>query len=232
MAGALGADADAGLDGGNSAGAPGPGGLGLRRLVARMRDGLGFYEGLRKEFGEVVGFRILHRRFVVTFGARAIREVMVEKEACFEKGPAVKKMLVLKNPTTVTADGEDHRQHAGPGAAVVQEVESGRLCARDGAGGRVGRWELEGRLDAGRGAGGAGVQRRGCPGGFLRQGLGSGRGIAGANDCRDALEHGVDPGSGRGLAGEAPAGEKSCEGGGVPSDGCGDRGSGEEGEWG
>ena len=110
MAGVLGADAEAGSDRGKRAGAPGPGGLGFGRLVARMRDALGFYEGLRKKFGEVVGFRILHRRFVVTFGARAIREVMVEKEACFEKGPAVKKTLVLKNPTTVTADGEDHRR--------------------------------------------------------------------------------------------------------------------------
>lgn len=106
---------DAGVrrDGGGLSKAPGPKGPGLGRLVRRLRDGVGFYEGLRERFGDVVEFRILHRRFVAVFGADAIREVLVEKEGCFEKGPALKSTPVLKNPTTATAEGEDHRRLRG-----------------------------------------------------------------------------------------------------------------------
>ena len=89
---------------------PGPGGLGLGRLVKRVRDGLGFYGELRARYGDAVYFRILHRRFCVLFDPELIGEVLAEKEAWFEKGPAFKKTLVVKNPTTLTADGDDHRR--------------------------------------------------------------------------------------------------------------------------
>ena len=92
---------------------PGPGGLGFGRLVSRIRNGLEFYEGLRAAYGDAVYFRILHRRFCVLFDPELIGEVLVEKEGLFEKGPAFKKTLIFKNPTTLTADGEDHRRLRG-----------------------------------------------------------------------------------------------------------------------
>ncbi len=92
---------------------PGPGGLGFARLVSRIRNGLEFYEGLRATYGDAVYFRILHRRFCVLFDPDLIGEALVAKEALFEKGPAFKKTLIFKNPTTLTADGEDHRRLRG-----------------------------------------------------------------------------------------------------------------------
>ena len=92
---------------------PGPAGVGLTRLVKRLRDGLGFYEGLRSEYGEAVYFRMLHRRFCVLFDPELIAEVLVEKAGWFEKGPAFKKTLIVSGPTTLTGDGEDHRLRRG-----------------------------------------------------------------------------------------------------------------------
>ena len=87
---------------------PGPGGLGLRRLVRRMSDGAGFYEELRERYGDAVYFRMLHRRICVLSGPDEIGEVLVAKRASFHKGPIFKRMLIFDNPTSVTADGEDH----------------------------------------------------------------------------------------------------------------------------
>ena len=118
---------------------PGPRGLGLGRAVKRIHDGLGFYEGLRREYGDAVYFRILHRRFCVLFDPELISEVLVEKEGWFEKGPAFKKTLVVRNPTTLTADGEDQRRLR---RLVQPSFSRSRLVGvRGGDGGRSGRGE-------------------------------------------------------------------------------------------
>ena len=89
---------------------PGPGGLGLGRLRSRIRDAVGFFENLHEEYGDAVCFRILNRRFCAVFSPELIEEVLVTRDSSFDKGPAFKRTLILNHPTTLTADGDDHRR--------------------------------------------------------------------------------------------------------------------------
>ena len=89
---------------------PGPGGLGLGRLRSRIRDAVGFFESLREEYGDAVCFRILNRRFCAVFSPELIEEVLVARASSFDKGPVYKRSLILNHPTTLTADGDDHRR--------------------------------------------------------------------------------------------------------------------------
>ena len=89
---------------------PGPSGRGLRNLVARVRDYAGFLQGLAFEYGGIVRFRILSKQIYVVSDPALLHEVFVSKRASFEKGPAYKKTNFLTGPTSLTADGDDHRR--------------------------------------------------------------------------------------------------------------------------
>ena len=89
---------------------PGPGGIGLGRLRSRIRDAVGFFENLHEAYGDAVCFRLLHRKFCAVFSPELIEEVLVTRASSFHKGPAFKRTLILNHPTTLTADGDDHRR--------------------------------------------------------------------------------------------------------------------------
>ena len=82
----------------------------MGRLRSRIRDAVGFFENLHEQYGDAVGFRILNRRFCAVFSPELIEEVLVTRASSFNKGPAFKSTLILTGPTTLTADGDDHRR--------------------------------------------------------------------------------------------------------------------------
>ena len=89
---------------------PGPAGLGLGRLRQRLRGGVGFYERMHREYGDIVYFRLVSRMICVVFGPEMIGEVLVTKAASFGKGPLYKQIRIVTNPTSITSDGEEHRR--------------------------------------------------------------------------------------------------------------------------
>ena len=89
---------------------PGPKGLGVNRLLSRLRNPLEFYEQLYEQYGDIAYFRILSRNFCVVYGPDIIEEVLVVKRTSFEKGPMFKRTRILNNPTSITADGDDYRR--------------------------------------------------------------------------------------------------------------------------
>ena len=89
---------------------PGPGGIGLGRLRHRLRDGVGFYDRMYREYGDIVCFRILSLRICVVYDPDMIGEVLVTKAASFGKGLLYKRTGIVTNPTSVTSDGDEHRR--------------------------------------------------------------------------------------------------------------------------
>ena len=89
---------------------PGPKGLGATRLLNRLRNPLGFYEQLYEKYGDIAYFRILSKNFCVVYGPDIIEEVLVAKRTSFEKGPIFKNNKITLNPTSISADGDDHRR--------------------------------------------------------------------------------------------------------------------------
>ena len=82
----------------------------IRNLIARIRDTLGLFTGLHRDYGGIVRYRILFLEFCILFDPELIREVIDEKRSSFEKGFIYKRNTVLHGPTLVTGDGEDHRR--------------------------------------------------------------------------------------------------------------------------
>lgn len=89
---------------------PGPGGLGLALLRHRLRDGLGFSEHLCREYGDIVYYRMLNSNYCLVSSPEIIEEVLVSKSSSFGKGPFYKRTEIVKNPTSLTSDGEEHRR--------------------------------------------------------------------------------------------------------------------------
>ncbi len=88
---------------------PGPGGIGLNRLRHRLRDGVGFFEHIQREYGDVVYFRILSHRFCVVFDPEVFRTVFVTDKTSFGLGPIVTQSGMLNDPSRgMTTDGEEH----------------------------------------------------------------------------------------------------------------------------
>ena len=87
---------------------PGPKGRAFRNLLMRVRDTTRLFAGLHRDYGGIVRFRILSKRFCAIFDPTMIEEVLVRKRDCFHKGAEQKK--VMENPCIITADGDDHQR--------------------------------------------------------------------------------------------------------------------------
>ncbi len=87
---------------------PGPKDLGLLRLVKIFSNKFQLFEQLRKDYGEVVYYRVLRFRHCLLSDPDLIREVHVARRSSFHKAPFQKNLLIFSNPTSVTADGQDH----------------------------------------------------------------------------------------------------------------------------
>ncbi len=89
---------------------PGPKGRGIRHVLGRLRDFPKVLNGLRGEYGDVVSYNLLNRRFVAVCDPAAIREVLVTKQRSFHKTFGYKDMRPMRNPTIASGDGDDHRR--------------------------------------------------------------------------------------------------------------------------
>lgn len=89
---------------------PGPSGRRFRHLMARLRDFPRFLDGLHREYGAIVSYRMLSRRFCAVFDPDLIREILVTKRHSFGKTVAYKDIRPVGNPTLLTGDGDDHRR--------------------------------------------------------------------------------------------------------------------------
>lgn len=89
---------------------PGPGGRRIRNLHARLRDFPGLLESLHHEYGDIVSYNLLNRRFVAVCDPELIREVLVKQQRSFHKTVGYKDMRPMKNPTIASSDGDDHRR--------------------------------------------------------------------------------------------------------------------------
>ena len=89
----------------------------LRNLIARLRDSLGLYSWLHREYGTIVRYRVLNFEFCILSSPELIEEVLYSKRASFEKGFLYKRSVLLERPAVTTADGEEHhrkRRHVQP----------------------------------------------------------------------------------------------------------------------
>ena len=89
---------------------PGPGGRGFRNALARLRNFPRVLDGLHGEYGDVVSYNLLNRRFVAVCDPVLIREVLVTKQRSFHKTFGYKDMRPMRNPTIASSDGDDHRR--------------------------------------------------------------------------------------------------------------------------
>ena len=87
---------------------PGPRGRRLRNLIRRLRDTTGFFAGLREEYGDVVAYRIMDKRFCLLFRPDLMEEVIARERDSFRKGSQERK--TMENDCIITANGEDHER--------------------------------------------------------------------------------------------------------------------------
>ena len=67
--------------------------LGLTQFGPATRDLLGWFEGLQRTYGDTVGMRLGHLRYVVCFHPDQVREVLTAKARSFAHAPSVRRVL-------------------------------------------------------------------------------------------------------------------------------------------
>lgn len=88
---------------------PGPGTLGLLALLVRHRfRRTAVLRKLFERHGELVAFRLLGHRFVVTSSLEIARDVLIRRQAEFEKGLAYSRLRGAIGDGMISADGESH----------------------------------------------------------------------------------------------------------------------------
>ena len=122
---------------------PGPRGRRVRNLIRRVRHTTGFFAGLREEYGDVVAYRIMDKRFCVLFRPDLMEEVIARERESFRKGSQERK--TMGNDCIITANGEDHARRRrliqpsftprciqGYSEKMVAELERARDALSDG----------------------------------------------------------------------------------------------------
>jgi cytochrome P450 len=74
------------------------------------RDVLGYLTQLAQTYGDAVGFRTLIRRFCVFYHPDVIRDVLVTKDDCFIKGPALRQAKEMLGEGLLTSEGDFHKR--------------------------------------------------------------------------------------------------------------------------
>jgi cytochrome P450 len=89
--------------------APGPRSWIPGKIAVRFRrDVLGYLTQLQQEYGDVVAFNPLFRPIYVFYHPDAVREVLVTKDACFIKGPALRQAKDMLGEGLLTSEGAVH----------------------------------------------------------------------------------------------------------------------------
>ncbi len=88
---------------------PGPGALGLLALLVRHRfRRTVVLRRLFERYGEIVSFRLLGHRFVVTSSLEIARDVLIRRHAEFGKGLAYARLRRAIGDGMISADGDEH----------------------------------------------------------------------------------------------------------------------------
>ncbi|HWE23289.1 MAG TPA: cytochrome P450, partial [Myxococcales bacterium] len=84
--------------------------FGLKRLFRMSRDPLGFFSGLRKEYGRFVHYRIGARHVWFIAEPGLIEEVLVKQARSFLKDQGLESTKPLLGEGLLTSEGELHRR--------------------------------------------------------------------------------------------------------------------------
>jgi cytochrome P450 len=91
--------------------APGPPDeFGLRRLFRMSRDPLGFFAGLRREYGRLVHYRIGARHVWLVGEPDLIEDILVRRARAFIKDQGLESTKPLLGEGLLTSEGELHRR--------------------------------------------------------------------------------------------------------------------------
>src|SRR2546430_1442173 len=74
------------------------------------RDVLGYLTTLAREYGDAVSFRTLFRRIYVFYHPDAIHEILVTKDDCFNKGPALRQAKNMLGDGLLTSESDLHKR--------------------------------------------------------------------------------------------------------------------------
>ncbi|MCY4519995.1 MAG: cytochrome P450 [Caldilineaceae bacterium] len=74
----------------------------------RIRDTLGLFQWLHRQYGGIVGYNVLHLKFCAIFDPELIHEVLVQQRTSFEKGFLYRRASVIGRLTT--GEGAEHRK--------------------------------------------------------------------------------------------------------------------------
>ncbi len=129
---------------------PGPPGLPVvGSAFTALRDPLGLFMQATREHGDIVGFRMLHLRYVLLTNPDAIRHVLVENHKNYTKSRNYKGLKVILGEGLVTSEGETWRkqrrlmQPAFHRERIQSFVQAITECTRD----MLARWGGETELD-------------------------------------------------------------------------------------
>ncbi|MGN6378206.1 MAG: cytochrome P450 [Gaiellales bacterium] len=88
---------------------PGPGAAGsLRVMLGLHHDPTGVLAGLQRRHGDLVHFRIGPQHVFVVLRADLIREVLVNHQKSFKKGPGFERARIVLGDGLLTSEGEFH----------------------------------------------------------------------------------------------------------------------------
>ena len=125
---------------------PGPTGLPiLGSALDAMRDPLQTFTDATVAHGDIVGFRMLHLKYVLVTNPEAIRHVLVENHKNYVKSRNYEGLRVILGQGLVTSEGETWRKQrrlAQPGfhhKRIASFVATMAECTRD----MLGRWQAE-----------------------------------------------------------------------------------------
>lgn len=84
--------------------------FGLKRLFRMSRDPLGFFSGLRREYGRLVHYRVGPRHVWFVAEPELIEEVLVKRARSFIKDQGLESTKPLLGEGLLTSEGELHRR--------------------------------------------------------------------------------------------------------------------------
>src|ERR1700690_3210899 len=125
---------------------PGPSGLPIAGSVLEaLRDPIDLFTRATRDYGDVVGLRMLHMRYVLLTNPEAIRHVIVENNKNYEKSRNYSGLRIILGQGLVTSEGEIWRrqrklaQPAFHRERIASFVRAMGECTED----MLARWERE-----------------------------------------------------------------------------------------
>lgn len=91
-------------------GPPGPAGRRVRNTIQRIRDSLGLYQWLHRQYGPIVAYHVLHLNFCIIFDPDMAHEVLAQFRSGFEKGFLYKRVTSMAG-RIIKGEGDEYRKY-------------------------------------------------------------------------------------------------------------------------